>query len=122
MRRDLELLREILLAVEAAEGPFDLTDARLGDHSFPELAHHAELLVEAELLKGEVVYSDSSGIPVYVRILRLTWKGHEFLAIARNERSWREALEACPEGPAAVSFEVLCEVLAEATRARVRPM
>jgi hypothetical protein len=122
MRRDLELLREILLAVELAEGPFDLTDARLGGHSFPELAHHAELLIEAGLIKGEVVYSDSGGLPVYVRILRLTWAGHEFLATARDERTWQQALGSCPQGPAAVSFEVLCEVLAEASRARLRPM
>ena len=122
MRRDLELLREILLSVEVAEGPFDLTDARLSGHSFAELAHHAELLIEAGLIKGEVVYSDSVGTPVWVRILRLTWSGHEFLATARDERTWQQALQACPQGPAAVSFEVLCDVLAEATRARFRPM
>jgi hypothetical protein len=122
VRRDLELLREILLTVEQAEGPFDLTDARLSGRSFPELAQHAELLIEAGLIKGEIVSSDSSGVPVYVRILRLTWAGHEFLAMARDEQAWRQALDSSPQGPAAVSFEVLCQVLTELARTRMRPM
>jgi hypothetical protein len=120
MRRNLEILREVLLAVELAEGPFDLTDGRIEDHSFAELAHHTELLIEAGLLKGEVVYADTQGTPVYVRILRLTWAGHEFLATARDERTWQEALRATPAGPEAMSFEVLCEVLNEAARGKLR--
>lgn len=122
MKRDLEVLREILLAVEDAEGPFDLTDRRLGGRSFGELAQHAELLIEAGLIKGEVVSSDSSGVPVYVRILRLTWAGHEFLATARDAASWTAALDSCPEGPDALSFELLRELLTESSRARLRPV
>jgi hypothetical protein len=121
MKRDLELLRELLQVVEAAEGPFDLTDGRLADHPFAELAHHAELLIEAGLLKGEVVYSDSQGLPVYVRILRLTWAGHEFLSLARDQRAWQHAVQACPEGGDALTFELLCELLTENARSRLTP-
>jgi hypothetical protein len=119
MRRDLLVLRDILLVVEAADGPFDLTDGRLEAHDFADLAHHAELLIEAGLLKGEVVYSDSLGVPVYVRIIRLTWPGHEFVALARDERLWRQALAACPEGPDSLTFEMLSELLVEAGRNRL---
>jgi hypothetical protein len=120
MKRNLEILREILLATELAQGPFDLTDGRIEGHSFADLAHHTELLIEAGLLKGEVVYADAQGMPVYVRILRLTWAGHEFLATARDDRAWQEALHACPAGPEAMSFEVLCQVLNEAARGKLR--
>jgi hypothetical protein len=119
MKRDLPLLREILLTVETADGPFDLTDGRLEGHEFAELALHTELLIEAGLLKGEVVYSDSLGVPVYVRIMRLTWPGHEFVAMARDEKSWQLALAACPEGADALTFELLRELLAEAVRSRL---
>ena len=114
MKRDLEVLREILLAVEDAEGPFDLTDRRLGGRSFGELAQHAELLIEAGLIKGEVVSSDSSGVPVYVRILRLTWAGHEFLDLARDDARWNQVLARVTATTGATSFEIVRDLLHEA--------
>jgi hypothetical protein len=119
VKREMHLLRDILLGVEAASGPFDLTDARFEAHDFTDLANHAELLIEAGLLKGEVVTSDSLGVPVYVRIIRLTWEGHDFVALARDDRTWQEAVAACPEGPDSVTFEMLRELLAEVSRNRL---
>lgn len=73
-------------------------------------SHHAELLEEAGLIKGEVVRAIRQGT-IGVRIERLTCAGHEFLDAARNETVWQRFKQVVRERGVAVPFEVLPRLL-----------
>ncbi|MBB3775319.1 hypothetical protein FHS52_001262 [Erythromicrobium ramosum] len=87
MKRDMDLVRDILLAVEAA--PMHLRDAVLIDGRDPELVKgHTHLLVEAGLLRQP--FSRSHGSAVVFSGLTLTWDGHEFLETIRDGKIWEK--------------------------------
>ena len=107
MQRNLDLMRHLLLAAEAAPGSVNLLDLDLDGAEFPLLAHQAELLVEAGLLKAQLSYTDGNATPVYVQIERLSWQGHEFLDLIRDDRAWDEVKGVALARGVPLSFEVV---------------
>lgn len=91
VRRDLDLIREILLKVEA-DPKLDGTHYSIPDSSdFPghtdeEIAYHVGLLIQAGLLKQAAAGQKVSS----VAITQLTWSGHEFLAKTRDVGVWNK--------------------------------
>jgi predicted transcriptional regulator len=86
MKRDWEVIREILLQLE--KKPADKDSLEVAD--FPEdkrdaVTYHVELLKEAGLIHAEVGQTAES---TYFFANRLTWKGHEFLDAIRNDTIW----------------------------------
>lgn len=79
MKRDMDLIRAILLKVES-DGKIDIP----GDHAAEEIADHAQQLLEEDLVEGQVV-KNRQGIPCHAVITRLTSKGHEFLNAISNQ-------------------------------------
>ncbi|HPW55478.1 MAG: DUF2513 domain-containing protein [Thermoanaerobaculaceae bacterium] len=114
MRRDLELLRTIMLRTEAVSPGTNLLELGLEETDFAALSHHVELLVEAGLLKAQISYMERSPVPVYVVVERLTWEGHEFLDLARDDRRWRSVLSRVTTGTGGTSFEIVRDLLREA--------
>ena len=106
MKRNMELVRELLLRVEAGE---DL-GAVASKYSQEEIVGHVEILLDAKLLEGKV-YHDLSGGPGSAYIQRLTWAGHEFLDNARNETVWNKVTATIKSAATTASFEVLVEML-----------
>ncbi len=79
MKRDWDLVREILLKVESDTTDNEvLTPSSFPDEKKREVAYHVELLVEADLIDGRVIKTMHSG-PAEFIVMRLTWSGHEFL-------------------------------------------
>lgn len=114
MRRNLDLLRTIMLRTEDAAPGTNLLELGLEETDFAELAHHAELLVEAGLLKAQISYMERSPVPVYVVVERLTWAGHEFVDLARDNERWERVLARVAAGTGATSFEIVRDLLHEA--------
>ena len=91
MKRDMDLIRELLFAVEALP-----PDGSVLDESYQSptvgitpavLQEHARLLVEKDLVDGDAAGSMNDGIPEF-RLERLTWSGHEFLDAVRSDSIW----------------------------------
>ncbi|MCY3972441.1 MAG: DUF2513 domain-containing protein [Acidobacteria bacterium] len=94
MKRDLQLIKEILLYVEehAEEGaaPIGRIDLE-GEYSQPQIAGHVQLLlIDAGFVDGKICRTHTSGSSYLVS--RLTWSGSEFLDDARDERVWKRVL------------------------------
>ena len=106
MKRNMELVRELLLRVEAEQGFDSLTSK----YSQEEIVGHVEILLDAKLLDGKVYY-DLSGGPGSAHIQRLTWAGHEFLDNARNDTVWNKVTSTIKNAATTASFEVLVEML-----------
>ena len=113
MKRDMDLARKILLQLEKE---CDATGTRLAPnpvhttitgYSQREIFYHLRLLSDADLVKLE----DESGYGCDVAFAkRLTWKGHEFLELSRNESVWNKA-KRTTKGAGSLSFELLMKVL-----------
>lgn len=105
MKRDMNLIRLLLLETEGEEPKPDLS-------SFSEdrRVYHSALLIEAGLVHGDIL-SDGEGQPVGTVTLRLTWAGHEFLDAARNETIWRKAREHIKKSGVDVTISLLKDVL-----------
>jgi len=93
MKRDMDLVRAVLLAVEAEADPFEIAG-----HSHKQILGHVRMVTEAGLLLDETP-------------LRLAWTGHDFLAAARNESVWRGVKRKLTEKVADAPFSVLVELL-----------
>lgn len=117
MRRDLDLMRTLLLALEAADSSVNVLDLGLENADFPLLAHQAELLAEAGLLRAQLSYADGSATPVYVQLERLTWQGHEFLDLVREDGAWNEVKRVAQTRGVPLTFEVVHTLRLAAVRA-----
>ena len=118
MKRDIHLIRKILLRVEAAEGIIsvpqleDLADLRA-------VARHVEWLAEAGLLKVEHLIPDALDAAIDAVILRQTWQACEFLDAARDDRLWEAVGANICEHATSVSFDTLHALLKQAGAHRV---
>ena len=89
MKRDMDLVRNILLEVEAAPAGESIQVLRnVGQHSHPAVAEHVELLEESGLIDAEIIKT-GQGRAYLIR--RLTMDGHEWLDAARDPGIWNQA-------------------------------
>jgi hypothetical protein len=121
MKRDIDLVRQLLLDIEARGADCSMSVLRTGsDNDADErVRYHLRLLVDAGYLQE--VDRTSAGVPC----LRLTDAGHELIELARSEACWREAKGACQERTGGLALAVVRGILLEwalAPRGRfVRP-
>lgn len=112
MQRDMDLVRKILLKAEE-DLPSNSSEAyvmAIDGYEHFIVQYHTELLIEAGLMKS--VYSSDyvwSMKGIYPE--RLTWKGHEFLESARNEKWWNKAKNLITEKGGGMTFDILKSVL-----------
>ena len=89
MKRDMDLIRAMLLAIEADPHGF-APKIEIHGYTQEEIGYHATLLGEAGLANVIDVTCEESKTPVAL-VERLTWAGHEFLDTARENRIWNQA-------------------------------
>jgi hypothetical protein len=90
MVRDMDLVRRVLLAVEATPPGWGSNEALHVDGCDPTaLGWHVALLVQARYLEGVEVTSFGAECPSFLN-LRLTWEGHEFLDTIRHDTVWQQ--------------------------------
>ena len=114
MKRDIDLIRTILLSMEANEHGFAGTSPAIEGHSEEQIGYHVYLMGQAGLITtaDATCLSDQSpnAIP-----LSITWAGHDFLDSVKDETLWKKAKTIVLKPAAGVAFDVLVEwVKAEA--------
>ena len=119
MKRDFDLFRKILLFVENAPSGFAPTIV-LDGYSGAEIGYHAHLLIEAGLARGVDVTNLGSTAPESL-ITNLTWAGHEFAELARDQSRWEQAMSSLRAEGRGVTFDELKRLLSSPPRARDAP-
>lgn len=112
MKRDWEIIREIMLKLE--ELPNNTEVVRLSD--FPKEQHfsasyNAQLLVEAGLVEGQ--FSHFRGIDPKASdmlLRRLTWEGHELLDAIRSDSVWNKTKESFVSRGLDMTFDLVKSV------------
>lgn len=114
MKRDMNLIRGMLLEIEAAPiGSVYETDASSLEADGETLAAHLLLMDQAGFLIGYAREADGNA-----QCDGLTWQGHEFLNAARSDRVWRRAKQTLREQGLCISADVLKSLLSQ-TAARM---
>jgi hypothetical protein len=103
MRRDMDLIRKLLLKLEDHE-PVDLSP-----YTEEQIGYHVALLVESGLAHGQVLsyYPQQSGAAH-----SLTWAGHEFLDAARSQTLWNQAKQRFAQSGVEMTIDTAKAVLA----------
>lgn len=105
MKRNYDLMRNILLDIENQESRFAEIKMEENETFSPdEMSYHINLLISAGLIEG-IVYSN------YTFNGNLTSKGHDFIDDAKNKTIWEQGKEFIKEKGGSVSLQVLSEVL-----------
>jgi hypothetical protein len=114
MKRDLDLIRDILLRIEAdpkfdgSANPVDAAKLGILDHSNAAVLYQVVQLIEAGLLAGKFLNAGAFPPPAVV-VFKLTWQGHEFLDSVRDPDIWLKT-KARVAPVAGVAFGVLVEI------------
>ena len=111
MKRDMDLIRDLLFAIEEADWGFvdiehinSIIDKKR--HSF--VTYHLKLLYEAKLIEGQVTrgtgrrdFNDKMDLDmdyvISVRPWSLTWEGHEYLDTVRDPKIWEDVKKSAGE-------------------------
>ncbi len=90
MQRNMDLVRMILMRIEGS--PSDRLPTHFGIFGYApdQIAHHAHILMQEGLIEGHDL-ANSAGVEPDVIPTSLTWKGHEFLDLARDQERWNRA-------------------------------
>lgn len=114
MRRDDDLIRKLLLAIEETDEPPD--SIKIEGYEELIVNRHLELLEEAGYIEATPLRSAMPPYLMAVHVERLTWDGHDFLEAARNETVWKKARERIKSFGGGVSFAVLKTILIEVAK------
>ena len=103
MKRDMDLVRRILLEMETNVLAGGEGDLELEGYDAETIAYHVIIMEEAGLLVAiDISTLDSiAAVPV-----RLTWAGHEFLESVRDDTMWRN-VKTQTEKAGGLVFEVM---------------
>ncbi|MEP7294909.1 MAG: DUF2513 domain-containing protein [Burkholderiales bacterium] len=110
MKRNLDLIRKLVMAVEDLPTGTVLDDIEIDGYSPEEIGYHSYLVVDAGLAKGINVQTLSDTSPNW-QILHLTSEGHDFADAARNESNWNKAKGIVTEKGGGATLEIVKQVL-----------
>ncbi|WP_298846326.1 DUF2513 domain-containing protein [Clostridium sp.] len=87
MKRDMDVIRKILLYIEKNYIDVALYDIEIEGYNFKTIAYHCSLCYDAEFISDyKGIYADDEIIDFGVGAL--TWKGHEFLEKIKDDNVW----------------------------------
>lgn len=110
MKRDMDLIRQILIKMEDHEHGYVFQNFEINGYSAELVGYHCYLLDQAGLIDAINISSDDDESPNAMPKC-LTWNGHEFIQNAKNESNWLQAKAAVAKA-GDVSFSIWASVLA----------
>lgn len=106
MKRDMDLVRYILMEVEGAEDNVHVRDLVTESWSFELICYHLEMLVAHGLVDGHVfrngVGHASDGVA-----RALTWDGCDYLDAIRSDTVWAKTKRVIKEAAVSVTLSVI---------------
>ncbi|MCL2883355.1 MAG: DUF2513 domain-containing protein [Coriobacteriia bacterium] len=109
MKRDMDLVRDMLKAIEDADGPLSLRDFELSGHTQESVYYHLRLLYDKGMIEG-VLAEDDIGELRKARVDGLTWDGQDFLYAIADKKVWDKVKDAVAKSVGSASFEVIKQV------------
>lgn len=109
MRRDLDLVRCILLTAESEDGPVGEGALLECCDDMARLAFHVELMDSRGLIAGKVGYDGLRHRALSVEVSSITWEGYDYLDAIRSPKVWAKAKGVLAETVGDTSLSVVKE-------------
>lgn len=109
MKRDMDLVRKIAFALEEHEHGY-APSLKLDGYTDEQIGHHVYLMMQEKLVEADDATHGGHASPV-AEARSLTWKGHEFIQLARSDTLWNKAKATVREKTGGLVFGVLFEYL-----------
>lgn len=106
MKRDMDLIRRIVLAARDSDGHL----SNLEGVEQEQFCIHVQLLEEAGLVRASLNMGQK-GIPISAIIWRLTWAGQDFADSIVDDTLWKKAKENVMKPFVSWTFDILIEYL-----------
>lgn len=113
MKRDMDVIRQIVLAARDANGPLNGVDGMEPAVFY----NHVVLLEEAGLVKAAV--REQHGEAKMAILFRLTWAGQDFAQAIVEDTLWRKAKETVIKPAGSWTFGVLLDYLKTEITSRI---
>jgi len=112
MQRSMELIREILFALDRHAHGFAPPKIEIGNHSDEEIGFHIHLMGQAKLLDTIDVTTHGDKSPQALASA-ITWEGYDFLEAAKNDAIWKKATDTLSRNGMGVTLEILKALLVD---------
>lgn len=113
MKRDTNLIREILLVVEESINDLHSSGMEFEGHTRSQIDYNIELLWDAGWVKG---IDARSMVGFELMNMQLTWEGHDFLDNIRDEGIWAKVVDKLKSVSGTASLEVIKGIAVEAIK------
>lgn len=107
MKRDLDLVRSILIYVEKAEDEVDAEDFVTDSWPFEIVAYHIRLMAHHGLVDLSDDTRDMNGETLSLTVSGLTWDGQDYLDAIRDPKVWAKVKKTVKEAIGSTTFEVV---------------
>jgi len=116
MKRDLRLVKEVLVAVEESVSQIHSTSLKIEGFSESQIFYHIHILINGGFLEGQNTSSKSGQ---RYSFLNLTWEGHEFLTAINNKSGWDAINKEVKRQGTSLPFSVVKAIAVEALKGAV---
>jgi len=113
MKRDMELIRLLLIKGESDENPLELSSYAVEDQLY-----NLQLMEDANLIVARFDRGNCNEV-TGASIERLTWAGHDFLDSTRDSKIWKAAKEHIIKPGVSWTFSLLMEWLKQQAHQKV---
>lgn len=111
MKRDWDLVRDLLLAIEEQTGGEVMRQISMPDrYTSEQVVSHLRLVNEAGFINGNIKFV---GDHLLLAIHGLSWEGHDFLDSIRNDGVWEKTQEKAASVGGSVALETLKAIAAK---------
>ena len=93
MKRNMDLVRLILLKIEAEHKLSEIENIAIPGFDQETIAYHCEMLFQAGLISEYKTFEPLKGVFLGFSVGGLTWSGHDFLEKIRDESVWGKTKE-----------------------------
>ncbi len=108
MKRDLDLIRDMLFTIESIntpDTPVGISDFNPLGKSKEELFYHAQLLMDENFIEG--VFSD---VAMFFSVTRITNNGHDYLDAVRDSSIWNKTKATLGDTISSISLSLVKEI------------
>ena len=111
MKRDMDLVREILMFVSECDEPVDASIFVSDNHDLDKVLYTIYLMKDADLVDANIIKA-YGGKYLGAEIISLTWQGHDFLDNIRSDKVWsqvKKTIAKTSKGASLYVFKKLAE-------------
>lgn len=114
MKRDFELIRELLLYIERVFNGTPMLIENFYGYPNAKVKYHCQLLIDKKLILGEVK-SDLLGRATCL-CNGLSWEGQDYLANIKNDDVWNQVKKTAMEKGVDLTIEIISTIAAKYTK------